>query len=327
MENEKRILVTGGAGYIGSILVKRLLKSGYKVIILDKLMFGVEPLKNFLKDPNPNLSIIVGDIQNGDDVKRALENADAVIHLAAIVGDPACTADSDLAVKVNFNATLRLADLCKKRKIKRFVFASTCSVYGIGKQNVLSEDSDVNPVSLYAETRLYGERGILSLSDQNFAPVLLRLGTIFGLSPRMRFDIIVNYLTQKAIRENQISIFGGEQWRPLLHVKDAAQAFQIAMESPLEKVEKQIFNVALDNLQIKEIGSTIKKLFPQAKVHTLDKFDDKRSYNVSTQKIQSILNFSPHQSLEDGIMEMAAAIQNGAIKDPTDRIYYNHYAS
>ena len=164
--SDKRILVTGGAGYIGSILVSRLLQSGYKVIILDKLMFGVDPLKHFMKDPNPNLSIIIGDIRNQDDVKRALENADAVIHLAAIVGDPACAAHSDLAVSVNFNATVTLADMCKERKIKRFVFASTCSVYGLGKQDILDEASEVNPVSLYAETRLYGERGILSLADK-----------------------------------------------------------------------------------------------------------------------------------------------------------------
>lgn len=324
--NGKRVLVTGGAGFIGSLLVDRLLQDGYKVIILDKLLFGVEPLKHFLKNPHPNLAIIVGDIQNEDDVQRALENADAVIHLAAIVGDPACAAASDLAVKVNFNATVRLADMCKKRKIKRFVFASTCSVYGIGGDEVLTEDSVVNPVSLYAETRLYGERGILSLADQDFNPVLLRLGTLFGLSPRMRFDIIINYLTQKAVREKSISIFGGDQWRPLLHVADAARAFQVAMESPLEKVSNQIFNVGLANLQIKDIGRTIKKYIPKAEVLHLDKFVDKRSYNVSFEKIQNVLNFKAEKSIEQGIKEIAAALRDKVIEDPTDKIYYNHYA-
>jgi nucleoside-diphosphate-sugar epimerase len=323
---EKRILVTGGAGYIGSILVNRLLDSGYKVIILDKLMFGVEPLKNFLKTQRPNLSVIVGDIQNEDDVTRALEHADAVIHLAAIVGDPACAADTELAVNVNFNATVRLADMCKARKIKRFVFASTCSVYGVGKQDVLTEDSEVNPVSLYAETRLYGERGILSLADRNFQPALLRLGTIFGLSPRMRFDIIVNYLTQKAIREKQISIFGGEQWRPLLHVQDAARAFQTAMESPLDKVGNQIFNVAMDNLQIKTIGDFIRKHIPEASVHQINKLADKRSYHVNFDKIEQVMNYKAERSLESGIMEIAKAVKDGTIKDPADRSYYNHYA-
>jgi nucleoside-diphosphate-sugar epimerase len=324
--NGKRILVTGGAGYIGCILVDRLLRSGYKVIILDKLMFGVEPLKHFLKTTNPNLAIIVGDIQNEDDVQRALENADAVIHLAAIVGDPACAADAELTVKVNFNATVRLADLCKKRKIKKFVFASTCSVYGQGKKEILYEDSEVNPISLYAETRLYGERGILSLADKNFAPVLLRLGTLFGLSPRMRFDIIVNYLTQKAYKEKKISIFGGDQWRPLLHVADAARAFQITMESPQKKIANQIFNVGLQNLQIKDIGLTIKNNIPGADVHTLEKLEDKRSYNVSFEKIQNVLNFKAEKTLEMGIKEILGALQDGTIPNPTDRIYYNHYA-
>jgi nucleoside-diphosphate-sugar epimerase len=323
---EKRILVTGGAGYIGCVLVQRLLKAGYKVIILDKLIHGVEPLRNFLKNPPPNLSIIIGDLQNKDDVQRALENIHAVIHLAAIVGDPACAADSELAVNVNFNATVRLADMCKKRKIKRFVFASTCSVYGTGRKDILTEDSEVNPISLYAETRLYGERGILALADKNFAPVLLRLGTIFGMSPRMRFDIIVNYLTQKAIRKEKISIFGGEQWRPLLHVSDAAHAFQIAMESPLEKINKQIFNIGLTNLQVREIGNIIKKNIPDAKVQVLNKFEDQRSYNVSFEKIQKTLNFKAKTTIDIGIKEIVKALQNGIIKDPTDMKYYNHYS-
>ena len=323
---EKRILVTGGAGYIGSILVQRLLESGYKVIILDKLMHGVDPLKNFLKNPPPNLSIIIGDIQNKDDIQRALENVYAVIHLAAIVGDPACAADSELAVNVNFNATVRLADMCKKRKIKRFIFASTCSVYGSGRKDILTEDSEVNPISLYAETRLYGERGILSLADKNFAPVLLRLGTIFGLSPRMRFDIIVNYLTQKAVRKEKISIFGGEQWRPLLHVADAARAFQIAMESPLEKINKQIFNAGLTNLKVREIGNILKKNIPDAKIQVINKFEDQRSYNVSFEKIQKTLNFKAKNTIDMGIKEIVEALQKGIIKDPTDMKYYNHYS-
>lgn len=325
-KRDKRILVTGGAGYIGSILVNRLLDSGYKVIILDKLMFGVDPLRNFLKTSRPNLSIIVGDIQNEDDVTRALENADAVIHLAAIVGDPACAAHTEMAVNVNFNATVRLADMCKIRKIKRFIFASTCSVYGVGTQEVLTEDSEVNPVSLYAETRLYGERGILSLTDRNFQPVLLRLGTIFGLSPRMRFDIIVNYLTQKAIREGRISIFGGEQWRPLLHVSDAARVFQTALESRWDKVGNQVFNVALDNLQIKSIGEVIRKHVPEASVQQINKLADKRSYHVSFEKIERLMNFRAQKTLEEGIKEIVIALKDGTIRDSTDRVYYNHYA-
>jgi nucleoside-diphosphate-sugar epimerase len=326
-KQEKRILVTGGAGYIGSILVNRLLHSGYKVVVLDKLMFGVEPIKNFMQTPNPNLSILIGDIRNDDDVKRAIEDADAVIHLAAIVGDPACAADSDLAVNVNFNATVRLADMCKKKQIERFIFASTCSVYGYGKTKILTEDSEVNPISLYAETRLYGERGILSLADKNFSPVLLRLGTIFGLSPRMRFDIIVNYLTQKAVVEKKISIFGGKQWRPLLHVEDAARAFQLMLESPLEKIRKQIFNIGFKNLQIKKIGDILKKTLPETEVNLMQQLDDKRSYHVSFDKIQKTLNYYAKKTPETGIKEIAEAIKNGTIKDPADKKYYNHYAS
>jgi len=324
---KKRILVTGGAGYIGSVLVNQLLQLGYKVVVLDKLMFGVEPIKKFMQSPNPNLSIIIGDIRNDDDVKRAIEDIDAVIHLAAIVGDPACAADSDLAVNVNFNATVRLADMCKKKNIERFIFASTCSVYGYGKTKILTEDSEVNPISLYAETRLYGERGILSLADKNFSPVLLRLGTIFGISPRMRFDIIVNYLTQKAIKEKTISIFGGNQWRPLLHVEDAARAFQIMLDSPLEKIRKQIFNIGYQNLQIKKIGDIIKQTLPETEIKIIQKLEDKRTYHVSFDKIQKTLNYCAKKSPESGIKEITEAIKNGSIQDPSNKIYYNHYAS
>jgi nucleoside-diphosphate-sugar epimerase len=320
------ILVTGGAGYIGTVLVDRLLKSGYKVIVLDNLMFGVDPLKKFLQNPNPKLAIIIGDIQHEDDVNRALDDVDTVIHLAAIVGDPACAADTDLAVNVNFNATVRLADMCKKRKIRRFVFASTCSVYGVGKDEVLTEDSEVNPVSLYAETRLYGERGILSLADRNFSPVLLRLGTMFGLSPRMRFDIIVNYLTQKALKDKKISIFGGDQWRPLLHITDAAKAFQLVMESPIEKVDRQIFNVGIANLKIKDIGKVVQNCLPKTNMEIVEKIGDKRSYNVSFEKIEQILNYKAEINLERGIKEISDSIKNGVIKDPSEKKYYNHYA-
>lgn len=321
-----KVLVTGGAGYIGTILVERLLKSGYKVIVLDKLLFGVEPLKHFLKNPNPNLSIIIGDIQNEDDVNRALADADTVIHLAAIVGDTACASHSDLAVNINFSATVKLGDLCKKRKIRRFVFASTCSVYGAGTKDILDEESEVNPVSLYAETRLYGERGILSLADNNFSPVLLRLGTIFGLSPRMRFDLIVNYLTKKAVREKKITIFGGNQWRPLLHVADAAAAFQHALEAPIEKVRNRIFNIGFDNLQIKDIGAIIARLVPETDVQVIEKIEDKRSYRVSLEKMASELGFKPERTIDVGILEIAEAIRSGAIADPKDKVYYNHYA-
>ena len=194
------------------------------------------------------------------------------------------------------------------------------------RQKILTEDAEVNPVSLYAETRLYGERGILSLADKDFSPVLLRLGTLFGLSPRMRFDIIINYLTQKAVREKKISIFGGDQWRPLLHVADAARAFQVAMEAPLEVVENQIFNVGLANLQIKEIGKIIKHNIPDAEVQVLDKFEDKRSYNVSFEKIEQALQYKAENTIEVGIKEIAGALGDGTIADPTDKIYYNHYA-
>jgi len=326
MKNNETILVTGGGGFLGCILTKKLIDSGYRVVILDNFLFGTHPLKFLLNlNKNNNLSVIFGDIRNEDELKRALHGVNAVIHLAAIVGDPICAAHAELAVDVNFNATIKLGSLCKSKGIQKFIFASTCSVYGESGDEILTENSKVNPISLYAETRFYAENGILSLADQQFSPVILRLGTLFGLSPRMRFDIIINYFCLKAILDEKIKIFGGDQWRPVLHLEDASSGFLKVLEAPLDTVKNHIFNLASTNIKINGLGELFSSMFPNIEIELKENIKDKRSYRVSSEKIKKMLNFNPSKTIEEGIIEIKESIENKTIKDPTDKIYYNYY--
>lgn len=319
-----KILVTGGAGYIGSLLVGSLLEKGYNVTVLDNLLFGDYAIKPFLK--NPNLELIKGDINSPEDFSAALEGNDTVIHLAALVGDPACKKNPELARKTNFDATLKIGHLCKKKNIERFVFASTCSVYGFSDTQQLTESSSLNPVSLYAITRLYGERCLRVLSNEKFNPTILRFGTVYGLSSRMRFDLVVNTLSMKAALEGKINIFGGGQWRPFIHVADVVRALEAMIEAPVEKVAGQIFNVGStkENYKIKEIGRVIGELYPDVKIDSVDEIDDPRSYNVNFEKIKGILGFETKKTLKQGVQEMFDAVKGKKIANPLEEKYYNH---
>ena len=289
--NHKSVLVTGGAGYIGSVLVRRLLNAGYKVKVVDKLLFGEESIRD-LKS-NPNFNLIKEDILQPDKLKGFLIDVRAVIHLAAIVGEAACTADKDRAIQTNYLGTLYLARLCKAYGINRFIYTSTCSTYGQseGKEPV-REDSHLYPVDFYGETKIYAEKELMKLMDEKFTPTILRLSTVYGLSPRMRFDLVINTLTKKALKDGEIIIFGGNQWRPFVHVSDAARAILLALETPISKGGNQIFNVGdnRENYTISQIGQLVKECIPKIKIKTIDTTNDRRSYRVSFDKIEKVLN-------------------------------------
>ncbi|PIN86302.1 epimerase [Candidatus Woesearchaeota archaeon CG10_big_fil_rev_8_21_14_0_10_44_13] len=320
----KFVLVTGGAGYIGSILVRILLKSGYKVRVIDKFLFNRETLDEVRG--NPGLDIIEGDIRSDDDLKKAIkDDVAAVVHLAAIVGDPACSVDINRAVGTNYLATKKIVELCKKSGVKRLVFASSCSVYGSSPTGKLDETSELNPVSVYAETKIDSERFMLENKDKNFCPVILRLATIYGLSPRMRFDLVVNYLSQRAVLEKNINIFGGDQWRPLVHVSDVANAFRFMIEQPEDNVCGQTFNVGSDreNYRLKDLGAMFEKMVPDVKVTYIEEIKDKRTYNVVFDKIAA-LGFKTTKSAKDGIKEIMDAVKNNRFGDINQRRYYNY---
>jgi len=258
-------------------------------------------------------------------VMKAIKGVDAVIHLAAIVGDPACDLDPEETIKSNYLATKLFAEVCKYSQINRFIFASTCSVYGAAKPGkMLTETSKLNPVSLYAQMKLKSEQGLLELEDDNFSPTILRMGTLYGASPRMRFDLVVNILTIKALKEHQFKIFGGNQWRALCSVDDASDAYIKCLESPIKVVKGQVFNIATSNMQIKQIGNIVRKQIPEAKMIIEKDKEDARNYCVSNKKAQDILDFEGIDEVEDAVIDIKLKVKNtNAYEDYPNKKYSN----
>ena len=318
----RKVLVIGGAGYIGSALLPKLLARGYKVRLLDMFIYGDEPIAKVAG--HPNLQIIRSDFRKVDQVVRAMQGMQAVIHLGAIVGDPACALDEDLTVEINLIATRLLAEVAKGHGISRFIFASTCSVYGASDE-LLNERSALNPVSLYARSKIASERVLLELEDERFRPMILRFGTIYGLSGRTRFDLVVNLLAAKAIIDRKITVFGSDQWRPFVHVEDAAKAVILALESRPDVVRDPIFNVGSDeqNRTLGQIGELIKRIVPEADLLISDSNSDRRNYRVCFQKIRTLLRFKPEWQLEDGVQQVIDAIYSGQVQSYSHPKYSN----
>jgi len=319
----RNVLVIGGAGYIGSVLCRQLLEKGYQVRVLDALLYGQESLSD-LAD-NPRFELMEGDSRDVSAVFRAVLDMDAVVHLGELVGDPACALDEKLTLEINLAATRMVAEAAKGYGIKRFAYASSCSVYG-ASQEILNEKSRLKPVSLYARAKIGSEQALLALDGPDFHPVILRFATVYGLSPRPRFDLVINILTAKAVRDGEITIFGGEQWRPFVHVADVAEAIVRCLEAPLDSVKGQVFNVGSDeqNYTITQVGELIHGLIPEAQLVNRGGDVDRRDYHVSFAKIQRELNFEPHHTVEDGVREIEAALRKGRIEDYRENRYSNY---
>lgn len=318
----RQILVTGGAGYLGSHLVELLLSNNYKVRVLDNLSFGDNALKILKK--KYKFELINGDIRNLRDVLNSMEGCDGVVHLAGIVGDPASKLDPIQSTETNYLSTKLVVDVARYFQIKQFLFASTCSVYGASNNTMLSEKSKLNPVSIYAETKLKSEAVILKESQKHISPTILRAGTLFGFSNRMRFDLVINLFVAQALSQHKITIEGGNQWRPFVHVKDAALAYLLALEKKVGTV-KGIFNLGSDNLnyKISDIGKIIQQNIPNVKIENT-KTIDQRNYRVSFKKINQVLGFNSTMSIYDGINEIQSALKTHKIRDWTNPIYYNN---
>jgi len=319
----RRVLVTGGAGYIGAHLVRMLLERGYHVRVLDRFDYGRTGLDGVLH--HPRLEVIQGDICSSRDVSRGARDSYGVVALAAIVGDPACNLDPEETINLNYAATKVLAETCYLYGVRRLVFASSCSVYGANSRGVLTERSRLNPVSLYARTRVLSEDILLDRRGE-VEPVIVRLATVYGLSPRMRFDLVVNTLTVRAVVDKRVTIFGGNQWRPHVHCRDAARAFIMALEAPASVVAGEIFNLGGDalNYTISELGAMVSRIVRDVEVITEDDAADPRDYRVSFEKIRRVLGFEPARSVEDGMREIAAAVRaDPALQHYQDPIYHN----
>jgi nucleoside-diphosphate-sugar epimerase len=321
VKRPEHVLVVGGAGYLGSVLVRILVSRGYRVRILDSLLFGKSSLSALADEPDCEL--IAGDVRDIETVVQSMKGCHAVIDLAAIVGDPACDEHQVLAKEVNRAATRMLIDVCRGQGIRRFLFASTCSVYG-ASDVLMDERSAVVPISLYGHTKVDSENLLLGATSTDFQPTILRLATLFGMSPRPRFDLVVNLLTARAIRVGKITVFNGEQWRPFMHVHDAARAFLTCLEADLEVVSGEVFNAGSNSLnhRLSEIASEISQIVPNVEIDCVEN-QDRRNYQVSFDKIHRRLGFTCKQTLKGGICELADVLRTAAIDDFSTGIYNN----
>jgi len=323
------IMVTGGAGYIGSWVVRQLLQAGRPVLVVDNLSFGGESLVDVWL--HPCFEFIKTDISSFKDMESIFSeyHISSVIHLAAVVGDPACSLQPDLAERVNKTASEQLLDLSLRHGVKRFIFASTCSNYGrmTNPNGFVDETSPLAPVSLYAEQKVGFEQLLLNeiSKKEGFSPTCLRFSTAYGVSPRMRFDLTVNEFTKELSLGRTLDIFGEQFWRPYCHAHDLARAVMTVLQSPLENVAFDVFNVGdtSENYQKKTLVQEILKVIPKSKVKYLHKDDDPRDYRVSFEKIKGKLGFVIKRTVPEGIREIHMLIQNGIITDPDSSQYKN----
>lgn len=322
----KRVLVTGGAGYVGAVLVPRLLGEGYEVCVLDLYIYGEDSLDAVRS--NPGLKEIKGDIRHKDTLKRAIERCDAVIHLACISNDPSVELDPELSKTINYEAFKSLVGISKTSGVKRFIFASSGSVYGITEDRDVTEEHELVPVSLYNKYKALCETVLLEQQSREFAAVTVRPATTYGYSPRQRLDLTVNILTAHAVCADKITVFGGKQMRPNIHIHDIVDLYIMLLEAPVEKIAGEIFNAAYDNYSVAQtaeiVKSTVEREIPEKrgiKIMTTPS-DDVRSYHLCSEKIKRVLGFEPKRSIEIGVHDLTRAFRAGKLTDPLNNSFY-----
>jgi len=310
--DDNKVLVIGGAGYIGSALVEQLLDLGLQVSVLDAMHFGEETLSRVAG--HPKLSLIREDFRHIEVLTRAVSGVGSVIHLGGLVGDPACAVDTDLTVDVNVTATKVIGEIAKARGVRRFIFASSCSVYGACDE-IVDEESHFNPQSLYARSKVASEAVLGALNSRDFAVTCLRFATIYGISGRTRFDLVVNLLCAKAVRDRMITVYGADQWRPFVHVADVARAITMTLRAPTDLVAGEAFNVGGDaqNYTLGDVAELINRQVPDAEIKSDDTFVDKRNYRVCFAKIRSRLGFEPAWTIERGIAQVVALVRSNEV--------------
>ncbi len=320
----KNILVTGGAGYVGSLLVPQLLDAGYKVGVYDIMYFG----DDFLPKNNPNLTLIKGDLRDTAKLAQALKGADAVISLACISNDASFELDEKLSTSVNLHAFEPMVVAAKAAGVKRFVYCSSSSVYGVSDSPDVTEEHPLVPLTLYNKYKGMCEPLLFKHQSPDFVCVTIRPATLCGYAPRQRLDLSVNILTNHAVNNNKITVFGGAQKRPNLHIQDMVDLYKLLLEVPGEKIAGQIFNAGVQNMSIMEIAQVAKRvveeLFPEKGDIPIvtTPTDDIRSYHVNSDKIHRVLGFRAKRTVEDAIRDLCAAFKTGKLPRSMDDTFY-----
>lgn len=323
----RRILLVGGAGYVGSVLTHELLERGYAVRILDRLYFG----DIGLRDHRDRVDLVVGDMRTL--TSDVLKDVEAVINVGGLSNDPTAEYNPQANYEMNTLAAKRLADLCVANGVRRYILASSCSIYdrGVGDESrdvLLDEETDVDPQAAYSSSKREAEKLLLDMADDNFCPVILRKGTVYGFSPRMRYDLVVNTFVKDALSKGYITIhYGGEMWRPLVEVRDVARAYIACLRADEEKVKEQIFNISFSNFRISEVALRVRETF-RSLGYDIDIRSDYgyrgvRSYRVSSAEIQRVLGFRPKVTIEESVQYMVEQIRAYGYDNFSNPRYYN----
>jgi len=322
MADLRTVLVTGGAGYVGSVLVPRLLEKGYSVKVLDLFIYG-EHVLDVVKD-HPNLEQVKGDIRDRELMERVIPGCDAIIHLACISNDPSFDLDPDLGRSINYDAFFDLVEVSKKNRVRRFIYASSSSVYGIKEEENVTEDLDLEPLTDYSRYKVLCEEELLKARGPGFVTLILRPATVCGYSPRLRLDLTVNILTNHAINNNKITVFGGQQKRPNIHIEDVVELYCRSLEWPDELVDGKIYNAGYENHKVIKIAEMVRDVIGKNVEIGVTPADDHRSYHISSEKIKQELGFVPNHTIEDAVQDLKTAFDAGRVPESMDGIqYYN----
>ena len=314
----KKIFITGGAGYVGSLLTPYLLNKGYKITSFDLMLYG-ETLKK-----NDNLKIIKGDIRNIEMLKEAIKDHQIVIHLACISNDPSFELNPKLGKEINLDSFKPLVEISKKAGIERFIYASSSSVYGVKKEKNVNENMSIEPLTDYSKFKAYCEKILLEFNDKNFTTTILRPATVCGYSPRQRLDLVVNILTNLAYHNREITIFGGDQLRPNIHIQDMVRAYELFISADSQKINGKIFNIGFENLTVNQLAHEVQKVIGlDVKIKKLPS-EDNRSYHISSEKIKNELGFFTKYNILNAVEDLKIAFEKKVLINPlTNDNYFN----
>lgn len=315
----KNIFVTGGAGYVGAVLVPKLLKEGYHVTVLDLMLYGDDVI-----EPHPALKMVQGDIRDKKLLRQIIPGHDVVIHLACISNDPSFELNPKLGKSINLDAFEPLVLISKESHVRRFIYASSSSVYGIKEESNVTEDMELEPLTDYSIYKAMCEEILGHYQDRDFTTVTIRPATVCGYSKRLRLDLTVNILTNHAVNNKRITVFGGDQKRPNLHIEDMTDLYCMLLKLPDEKVAGKIYNAGYENHTVSEIAQMVRNVIgPEVEIVTTPT-DDHRSYHISSEKIKRELGFSPAHTIEDAVRDLKEAFEEGVIPDSmSDPRYFN----